>query len=161
MNRTRLDEATRKRIQAGRLLQRGKCPAEIAEAVGVVRQTVYRWKTVLDEQGFDALRGLGGPGPKARLTESDLVSLRRILLESPTLHGFGTELWTLRRVGVVIERRFGVAYGTTQVWRILGALGFSVQKPEKRAIERDEGAVKRWKTRTWPGLKKKPSEKAG
>ncbi len=80
-------------------------------------------------------------------------------MDSPTLHGFGTELWTLRRVGVVIERRFGAVYGTTQIWRILGTLGFSVQKPEKRAIERDEGAVKFWKTRTWPALKKKPSTK--
>jgi len=157
--RARLDDATRRRIRAARLLQRGKRPAEVAATVGVVRQTIYRWKVVLDEEGFEALRNLGGPGPKARLGRADLATLRRILLDSPTLHGFGTELWTLRRVGAVIERRFGAAYGTTQVWRILGALGFSVQKPEKRAIERDEDAVKRWKSQTWPALKKKPSRK--
>lgn len=156
MTRTRMDEATRTRVRAARLLQRGKRAAEIAETVGVVRQTVYRWKAVLETQGFEALRALGGPGPKSQMTLADLAALRRIVMQSPTQHGFGTELWTLRRVGTVIERQFGVVYGTTQVWRILGSLGFSVQKPEKRALERDEGAVKRWKARTWPGLKKKP-----
>ena len=74
-----------------------------------------------------------------------------------TEHGFGTELWTLKRVGVLIERLYGVKFGQTQIWRILGGLGFSVQKPERRAIERNEDAVQTWKRKTWPALKKKPS----
>jgi transposase len=157
--RTQLDEATRKRIRAGRLLQRGKRPAEIAATVGVVRQTVYRWKAVLENEGFEALRALGGPGPKAQMTPADLAALRRIVMQSPTQHGFGTELWTLKRVGALIERLYGVRFGQTNVWRILGSLGFSPQKPEKRAIERNEDAVRSWKRSTWPALKKKPSEK--
>ena len=60
-----------------------------------------------------------------------------------------------------IERMHGVRFGQTQVWRILGSLGFSPQKPEKRAIERDEDTVRHWQCRTWPALKKKPSGKAG
>ena len=82
-------------------------------------------------------------------------------MRSPTEQGFGTELWTLKRVGAVIERTHGVRFGQTQVWRILGSLGFSPQKPEKRAIERNEDAVRSWKRSTWPTLKKKPSEKVG
>ena len=74
----------------------------------------------------------------SRLEPGDLQSLRRCLLQSPTEHGFGTELWTLKRVQALIKRLHGVAYGQTQVWRILGSLGFSAQKPEKRALERDE-----------------------
>ena len=65
-----------------------------------------------------------------------------------------------KRVGAVIERLYGVRFGQTQVWRILGFLGFSPQKPEKQAIERNEDLVRDWKRRTWPGLKKKPGEKA-
>ena len=80
--------------------------------------------------------------------------------QNPTEHGFGTELWTLKRVGAVIERMYGVRFSQTQVWRILGSLGFSPQKPEKRAIERNEDAVRSWKRRTWPALKKKPNGKA-
>jgi transposase len=63
-------------------------------------------------------------------------------------------------VGAVIERLHGVRFGQTQVWRILGSLGFSAQKPERRAIERNEEAVRSWQRRTWPALKKKPGGKA-
>jgi transposase len=157
----RLDEAVRRRVRAGRLLLAGKTPAQAAHAVGVARQTVYTWKAVLDEGGIDALRAMPGRGRPARLDDEKLQALRRALLQSPTEHGFGTELWTLKRVGALIERLYGVKFGQTQIWRILGGLGFSVQKPERRAMERDEDAVQTWKRKTWPGLKKKPGEKAG
>ena len=156
----RLDDATKKRLRAGRMLLAGKRPAEVAEEVGVARQTVYTWKGLLDEGGIDALRAVPSRGRPAKLDASQLEGIRHAVLQSPTEHGFGTELWTLKRVGVVIERLYGVRFGTTQLWRILGAMGFSVQKPEKRALERNEDAVRQWKRRTWPALKKKPSGKA-
>jgi transposase len=157
----RLDETVRRRLRAGRLLLAGKTPAQAAHAVGVARQTAYTWKAVLDEGGIDALRAMPSRGRPARLDEQQLQALGRMLLDKPTEHGFGTELWTLKRIGVLIERQYGVKFGQTQIWRILGGLGFSVQKPERRAIERDEDAVQTWKRKTWPGLKKKPAEKAG
>ena len=157
MVKKRLDEATKKRVRAGRMLQAGKRPAEIAQAVGVARQTVYTWKALFDDGGIDALRAVPGRGRPGRLAEEQRAGLRRALLQSPTAHGFGTELWTLKRVGVLITRMYGVEFGQTQIWRLLGALGFSSQKPERRAIERDEDAVRHWKRRTWPRLKKKPS----
>lgn len=160
MARKPLDDATKRRLRAGRMLIAGKRPAEIASALGVARQTVYTWKALLDEGGIDALRAVPGRGRQAKLSEAEFAGLRRALLQSPTEHGFGTELWTLKRVGILIRRMYGVAYSQTQVWRILGGLGFSPQKPDKRAIERDEDAVRRWKRSTWPALKKKPSGKA-
>jgi transposase len=160
MVKKRLDEATKKRVRAGRMLQAGGRPAEIAQAVGVARQTVYTWKALFDEGGIEALRAVPGRGRPGRLDEDQRSGLRRALLQSPTAHGFGTELWTLKRVGVLIERMYDVKYGQTQIWRLLGALGFSPQKPERRALERDEGAVRHWKRSTWPRLKKKPSAKA-
>jgi transposase len=146
-------------LRAGRLLLAGKTPAQAALAVGVARQTAYTWKAVLDEGGIDALRAMPPPGRPARLDDEQLQALGRALLQRPTEHGFGTELWTLKRVGVLIERLYGVKFGQTQIWRILGGLGFSVQKPERRAIERDEDAVRTWQRKTWPALKKKPSAK--
>lgn len=156
----RLDEATKRRLRAGRMLLAGKRPAEVAEKVGVARQTVYTWKGLLDEGGIDALRAVPPRGRPAKLDASQLEGVRSAVLQSPTEHGFGTELWTLNRVGAVIERLYGVRFGTTQLWRILGALGFSVQKPEKRALERNDDAVRQWKRRSWPALKKKPIGKA-
>lgn len=161
MAKRRLSEAAKKRVRAGRLLRSGKSPAEVAEAVGVARQTVYTWKALLDEGGINALRAVPERGRPAQLDAAQLASVRTAILQSPTAHGFGTELWTLKRVGELIERMHGVRFGQTQVWRILGALGFSAQKPEKRAIERDEQAVRKWRQRTWPALKKKLSGKAG
>ena len=137
----------------------GKTPAQAAQAVGVARQTAYTWKAVLDEGGMDALRAMPTRGRPARLNEQQLQSLGRALLQKPAEHGFGTELWTLKRVGALIEWMYGVKFSQTQIWRLLGGLGFSVQKPERRAIERNEEAVQTWKRKTWPALKKKPSAK--
>lgn len=156
----KLDEVTKRRVRAGRLLQRGKSPAEVAQDVGVARQTVYTWKRLLDEGGIDALRQSRRTGPQSKLDEAARSRLHEVLLESPTAHGFGTELWTLKRVRQIIRREFGVRHSEVHVWRLLGQLGFSSQKPEKRALERDEGAIRSWKRRTWPALKKKPSAKA-
>ena len=160
MVQKRLSEAAKKRLRAGRMLLAGKGCAEVALAVGVARQTMYTWKGLLDEGGIDALRAVPERGRPAQLDEGQLAAVRTALLRNPTEHGFGTELWTLKRVGAVIERMHGVRFGQTQVWRILGSLGFSPQKPEKRAIERNDDAVRAWKRRTWPALKKKPSGKA-
>jgi transposase len=155
----RLDESVLRRLRAGRLLLAGKTPAQAAHAVGVARQTAYTWKAVLDEGGIDALRAMPTRGRPARLDDEQLQALGRALLQRPSEHGFGTELWALKRVGLLIERLYGVKFGQTQIWRILGALGFSAQKPERRAIERDEDAVQTWKRKTWPALKKKPAVK--
>ena len=157
----RMDETVRRRVRAGRMLLAGKTPAQAAQAVGVARQTAYAWKAVLDEGGIDALRAMPSRGRPARLGAEQLQALGRMLLDKPTDHGFGTELWTLKRIGVLVERQYGVKFGQTQIWRILGGLGFSVQKPERRAIERDEDAVQSWKRKTWPGLKKKPAARDG
>src|SRR5471032_3455758 len=153
------DEATKKRLRAGRLLLKGKRPAEVAFEVGAARQTVYTWKALLDEGGIEALRSVPSRGRPARLDESQLEGLRRAILQKPTEHGFGTELWTLKRVGVLIERLYDVKFGQTQIWRILGALGFSVQKPEKRAIERDEDAVRSGNAVPGPLSRKSPSRR--
>ena len=150
----RLDEVTKRRVRAGRMLQRGMAPADVAERVGVARQTVYTWKNALDEGGLDALRQSQRTGPQSQLDEAARARLREVLLESPTAPGFGTELWTLKRVRQVIQRLFGVRYSQVHVWRLLGRLGFSSQKPEKRALERDDVAVRAWQQRTWPALKK-------
>lgn len=158
---TKLDEVTKRRVRAGRMLLRGVTPTEVAARVGVARQTVYTWKQVLDDNGIDGLRERRRTGPRRKLDDAARSRLREVLLESPTAHGFGTDLWTLKRVQQVIERQFGVRYSEVHVWRLLGQMGFSSQKPDRRALERDEKAIRAWKRRTWPALKKKPSAKAG
>jgi len=157
---SKLSEAQRKRVKAARLLQAGKPAAQVAKAVGVARQTVYTWKRVLDEQGIDGLRAMVDVGRPGRLRAADFKWLDAALREGAQAHGFGTELWTLKRVGALIKRQFGIQFSEVHVWRLLGGMGFSSQKPERRAIERNEAAVRDWKRKTLPALKKKPSQSA-
>jgi transposase len=150
------EEAVKRRVRAGRLLLAGKSPPEVAGLVGVPRQTVYRWRELLEDGGIDALRDMSKGGRPAQLGAAELTRLYVMLLEGAPAHGFVTPLWTLKRVRQLIEREFGVRYSEVHCWRLLGQLGLSNQKPERRALERDEAAIERWRKRTWPALKKTP-----
>ena len=61
------------------------------------------------------------------------------------------------RVAALIEQVTGVRYHPGHVWRLLGALGFSCQRPERRAVEPDEPAIRHWKRVQWPAIKKSAS----
>jgi transposase len=159
MVRTTQDQAAKRRVRAGRLLLEGRSPPEVARLVRTPRQTVYRWREVLKVGGIDALRDMRKSGRPAQLGAAELSRLYVALLEGPTAHGFATPLWTLKRVRQWIEREFGVRYSAVHVWRLLGQLGLSNQKPERRALERDAAAIEHWRKRTWPALKKTPLAK--
>ena len=157
--KSKQNEASRRRVRAGRLLLAGKTPPEVARIVGAPRQTVYRWREVLEVGGIEALREVNKGGRPAQLDAAQLSQLYVALLEGPTAHGFATPLWTLKRVRLLIEREFGVRYSEVHVWRLLGQLGLSNQKPDRRALERDDAAIEHWRKRTWPALKKTPPAK--
>ena len=84
-----------------------------------------------------------------------------VLLKGPLAAGFATDLWTLARVAEVIDREFGVRYHPGHVWYILRDMGWSCQKPERRARERDEAAIEQWHAEEWPEAKKRRETKAG
>jgi transposase len=149
----------RRRLRAGRLLQRGVAQAEVARRVGVTRTTVSEWNAQLQDGGLEALRRRPRGRP-AGLQASQRRELMQALKAGALAAGFPTDLWTLPRVGQLIKRRCGRVYSESQVWRILVSLGFSCQRPTGRALERDETAIKRWKQTRWPALKKTPQNKA-
>jgi transposase len=91
------------------------------------------------------------------LNDSQLAELERALLEGAQAHGFASDLWTLGRVAEVIRARFGVCYSQTQTWEILRhRLGWTRQRPARRAIERDDQAIATWIKTDWPRIKKAP-----
>jgi transposase len=112
----KLSEAQRKRVKAARMLQAGKSAAQVALAVGVARQTVYTWKRVLDESGVDRLRAMVDVGRPGQLSATDFQWLDFALRQGAQAHGFGTELWTLKRVGALIQRQFGIEFSDVHVW---------------------------------------------
>lgn len=150
----------RRRLRAGRLLLRGVTQAEVARRVGVTRTTVSDWNEKLNAGGLPGLKRR----PRGRPPGLDAAQRRALIarLKAGALaHGFATELWTLPRVGQLIERQFGRAYSESQVWRILVSLGFSCQRPSGRALERNEAAIRKWKQQRWPTLKKTLRNKGG
>src|ERR1700733_7663381 len=140
-----------------RMLKRGASQAEVARAWEVTRQTASTWARKLNEDDQAWRRKpLGRP---AALEAEDLKRLSKLLLDGAISNGFPTEGWTLARVAKLIELEFAVTYSIANVWHVLRALGFSSQRPTGRAIQRDEQAIKAWRTKRWPALKKSPSEK--
>ena len=147
-------------MEAARLLRQGLSQGEVARRVGVHRQSVSRWARQLAEGGRASLKKVGRAGRKPRLSPADLRWVERGLKRGPEALGYGTGLWTARRVAKLIEQECGVQYHPGHVRRILRDLGWSVQRPIGRAVERDEQAIRRWKEKRWPALRKTPRGKA-
>jgi transposase len=83
--------------------------------------------------------------------------LEALLLKGALAAGFDTDLWTCPRVAELIKRRFGVEYHVDHIGRLLHGLGWTPQKPAARAVERDEGEIRRWIKEDWPRVKKTPA----
>ena len=148
-----------RRLQAAELFAQGRTQAEVAHELGVSRQSAHVWHTRFQEGGVDALRSRGPTGPDPKLSTGDLARIEQALLAGAMANGFDTDLWTLERVAVVITQLTGVRYHPGHVWVILRRrLGWSVQRPERRASERDEEAVARWVAHEWPRIKKGPPQ---
>ena len=144
----------KRRKQAAKLFHRDISAPEVARRVGVARQVAYRWKSAWEPGGSAALASKGSAGRKPKLTVEQTNQVTEALLAGPVAQGYKTALWTLPRVASLIKDLTGVSYHPGHVWRLLGASGFSCQRPERRAVERDEKAIRQWKRTTWPGLKK-------
>jgi transposase len=142
-------------MRAAELFGRGRRPAEVARELGVSIQSASEWYRRWSAGGKQALRAAGRAGRLPRLDADQLARVEHALLQGPTANGFPTELWTLPRVADVIERVTGVAYHPGHVWRILRQqLGWSRQRPARRATERDDAAIAQWVKQRWPSLKK-------
>lgn len=148
-----------RRRQAIELLRQGHTPTQVARMVGADNWSVTRWKQAYDQGGEAALAGKPHPGARPKLRRQDLGRLARLLLKGARHHGYSSDLWTLSRVADVIQRRWGVQYHPGHVWKLLLARGWSCQKPERRARERDEEAIARWRRDDWPRIKKRPTKR--
>ena len=153
-------ELEQRRRIAVTLVQQGMRRGDVARAVGTSRASVTRWCQAFDRRGEKGLAAKPHPGGRSKLTERQRQRLLRLLAKGPRKHGYHTKLWTLARVAEVIAVEFGVTYHPSQVWRILRAMKWSCQKPERRARERDEQAIRRWRQEDWPRIKKSPQNRS-
>ena len=129
--------------------------ASIAAALEVDGQTVRHWRRLYARGGREALKMNPHPGRPPLLSDVDRARLAQLLLKTPAQLGFDKYLWTTQLVADLIEREFGVRYHHDHVGVILGAMGFTHQKPARRSRERDEQKIQAWRHEVWPTLLKK------
>jgi Homeodomain-like domain-containing protein len=115
--------------RAWELIQKGWSQHRIAEALGVTKGAVSQWLSRAKAEGPQALRRRKPPGRRSKLTHHQL-QLLELLAQGTQAFGFRGNVWTQPRVAQVIRRHF------------------------RRAAQRDEEAIQRWKEERWPALKK-------
>lgn len=152
------EELEARRKNAVRMLQNGLSPPEVAEIVGVSRQSVYRWKNTHQEEGWDGLNAKENPerGRDPKLPDEKLPELERLLLEGAEAHGFEEQIWTLPRIVRLIEEQFDTTVSIWSARRYLDKLDWSNQRPQRRAVERDPEEIDEWRD-NWQYREKKPN----
>jgi transposase len=143
-----------RRKRAVELLNGGLGIRETARQVGASPSSVVRWRDAYKKGGCEALTSKPPPHRPCRLTDKQLQLFQKILLKGATASEYKTELWTLKRIAAVMRKHFGVDYQLSGVWYILTRLGWSCQKPQKRAMERDQRDIEAWRKSRWPDIKK-------
>jgi transposase len=147
-----------RRLRAAELFAAGVRQAEVARQLGVSAQAACVWHRRFKAGGPEALRSKGPSGPAPRLSDAQLAAVEQALLEGAGANGFIGELWTLERIAMVIERLTGVRYHPAWVWALLRhRMGWSVQRPKRRAAERDQDAIDLWVKTDWPRIKQTPN----
>jgi len=143
-----------RRRRALALLKTGLSLNEVGRRLRCAASSVMRWFHAWRRLGSKGLQVGASPGRPPKLSAAQRRRLVKLLLQGPLAHGYRTNLWTTARIAEVIEQEFGVRYHRDHVGRLMHSLGWSHQKPETRAVERDEEAIQRWKRKDWPRVKK-------
>lgn len=141
-------------MRAMELLDQGLNQTEVAAKIGCDSSSVCRWQQKRQREGIEALQSKPLPGPRPKLSIEQKEQLTGILLEGAQKAGYSNDLWNQKRVAQVIRGQFGIGYHSNHMWRLLQGIGWSVQKPEKQARERDEKKIAHWKRYKWPHIKK-------
>jgi putative transposase len=141
------------RLAAAELMEAGASDREMARRFRVSRMSANRWRRALAAGGREALASKGAGGAKCKLTAAQVAGLEEVLDAGPAACGYADQCWTLARVAEQAWERFGVEYTLAGVDVLLHRLGWSVQVPARRAAERDEGKIARWREDTWPVIK--------
>jgi transposase len=147
-----------RRERAAELFAQGRTQAEVARQLDVSRQSASRWHAGWQATGTTGLRSRGPTGRHPKVADDQLEGIEQTLLEGALACGFATDVWTLERIAVVIQGLTGVGLSNPSVWRLLrNRLGWTVQRPQRQAKERDEEAIQRWVQQAWPRIKKGPA----
>src|SRR5689334_4363642 len=141
-----------RRFRALSLAQHGWSQRDIAEALGVSQMSVSRWLARAREGGPEALRARPSPVAPPKLSAAQKALIPEFLWHGAEAYGFRGEVWTCGRIARVIEEELGARYHKDHVGRLLKELRWTPQVPIRRALQRDEAAIRRWRDEVWPEL---------
>jgi transposase len=131
-----------------------------ADFLGVDLSTKRRWLAAFRARGDAGLMAKPVSGWLGKLTSTQEEIALRWLTESPTHHGFETGLGTASRLGQLIREEFGVRLNPRYLSTWLRERGFTPQKPERAARERDSAVIAAWLGSDWKRVKKRPGGRA-
>lgn len=144
-----------RRFRALHLMRQGWSRQDIAEALGVSRMSVSRWFARARAGGPEALRAHPSPGAPPKLSAAQKRLIPEFLWHGAEAYGFRGEVWTRARIAQVIEEELGVRYHKSHVGKLLHELRWTPQVPIRRALQRDEQAIRRWREAVWPDLQRR------
>ena len=145
-----------RRLAAVRMFRKGLTQSEISQIMKVSRQAVHVWHKKFKKRGEESLLSHKATGRPPKVSGTVIKKqLPGILARGAATYGFTADIWTTANISLVMRKECGIEYHRDHMRKILHSLGFSWQKPEKRAIERNERRIKYWVNTTWPDIKKK------
>ena len=149
----------RRQTAVMRVVKEKKETAAVAKEIKVGQRSVQKWVKRYRQKGLKGIVATRIPGRPWKMTEKQKEKFRKILLLGAKASGFSSDLWTCPRVNRVMREKFGIQYHVHHIAKLLRSLGWSAQRPQHRAIERDEAKINHWKRYVWREIKKKPKEK--
>lgn len=149
------DDMEKRRILASKYFET-KDNVWIGNKYGVSKTAVFYWKLKWNK---DKKKGLhsGKYGRTSKLSDKQEKQFKKDILKGAEKCGYDTDFWTLNRLTKYVKKTFKVKYEDRSLFHTMERLGFSCQKPMRRARERNESAISNWVKNLWPKIKKKPT----
>lgn len=148
----------KRRERAVSLLQTGLQPVDVARQLGINRRSVRRWNAAYRKHGLTGIQSRPNTGRPTSLTPAQRMKLQQCLIRGASSQGYESDLWTCRRIRAVIQNKFGIKYHPNHMCRLVRSLGWTPQRPERKAVERDEKLIQIWVSHDWKRIKKKPKD---
>jgi transposase len=138
----------------------GEKPSAVAKSFGIYRTSIYKWLRAHRKRGRVALRSTKARGPEPKLSEGQRKKVKRwIVGKDPRQYGFDFGLWTRSIIAAMILDKFEVSLTLPSIGRLLTCLDITPQKPLRRAYERDEKEIRKWKEEKYPALRKRAKQR--
>jgi transposase len=150
------------RLRALRGCERGLNESDVAELLGVARETVSRWWSAYTTGGVAALpdERSGRPvGSGRTLNDEQAAHIQELLNENtPNKLGIASPLWNRRAVRDLIHKEYGIDMPVRTVGEYLKRWGYTAKRPGRQSKDQDPEEVRQWLEETYPEIERRARE---